>query len=204
MGVEHIYDQLSKEWFSARVGRITGSLFPLLMPTEKAKKEWTEGQYSLLIEIASQRLTGKHEESFTSKAMQWGIDNEDSGREALSDFLMAPIRESGFWEYSEWAGASPDGIGGDMAFTAEVKCPASKTHMLYLLDSNELWKKYRWQVVGETLCSGIDKGYICSYDPRFPEDKQLVIHDPGDLSEDREKLKARLIAAEKVISEWLK
>jgi hypothetical protein len=201
---EHRVDQLSPEWFAIRVGKLTGSLFPDLMPKDNAKVEYTQGQYSLLVQIASEILTGEAEETFTSKAMQWGIDMEESGREALSDYLMSPIRESGFWEYSEWAGASPDGIGGNMDFVAEIKCPTSKTHMLYLLDSEELWKKYRWQVVAESLCSGIDHAYICSYDPRFPLDKALVVHDTGDLSEDREKLAARIESAVEIIKGMIK
>jgi hypothetical protein len=201
---EHRVDQLSPEWFALRVGKITGSLFPDLMPKDNAKVEYTQGQYSLLVQIASEILTGEAEETFTSKAMQWGVDMEESGREALSDYLMTPIRESGFWEYSEWAGASPDGIGGNMDFVAEIKCPTSKTHMLYLLDSEKLWKKYRWQVVAESLCSGIDNAYICSYDPRFPLDKSIVVHDPGDLSADREKLAARIESAVEIIKGMIK
>lgn len=202
--IEYDYEQLSEEWFNIRLGKFTGSKFPILMPVDKPKKEWTEGQYSLIIETASQILTQEAEKTFTTPAMQWGIDHEEAGRVALSDYLMAPIRESGFWEYSEYAGASPDGIGGDLDFTAEIKCPSSKNHMLYLLDSNELWKKYRWQVVAESLCTGIEKAYICSFDPRFPADKQLVVHDPGDLSEDREKMIARIDAAVILLKDMIK
>ena len=200
---EYDYPQLSDEWRKIRLGKFTGSRFPELMPTEKARALWTQAQSSLLIEIASQILTGQAEEVFTNRAMEWGINTEGAGREALSDYLMTPIRESGFWEYSKWAGASPDGIAGDNEMTIEIKCPMSKTHLSYYLDSDLLWNKYRWQVVGQSLCTGIDKALICSYDPRFPPEKQLVVYDPGDLSADREKLRLRIEAATEIIEGWL-
>ena len=200
---EYDYPQLSDEWRKIRLGKFTGSRFPELMPTEKARALWTQAQSSLLIEIASQILTGEAEEVFTSRAMEWGINTEGAGREALSDYLMTPIRESGFWEYSKWAGSSPDGIAGDNDIAVEIKCPLSKTHMSYYLDSEILWGKYRWQTVGHSLCTGIDRAILCSFDPRFPPEKQLVVYDPGDLSADREKLRLRIEAATEIIEGWL-
>lgn len=202
--MEHKIDQLSDEWFKVRIGKITGSRFPLLMQADNARKPWTDTQLSILTEVASQILTGLSEDTFTSKAMEWGTDHEVDAIQALSDYLMKPIRTCGFYEYSEFVGASPDGIIGNDEMTAEVKCPLSKTHMTYLMDSNELWKKYRWQVVAETLCTGIDKGIIASYDPRFPVEKQLVVHDPGDLSADREKMIARIDEAVIIIKDMIK
>ena len=201
--IEYNYPQLSDEWFAIRLGHLTGSRFPELMPTEKARSVWTQGQSSLLIEIASQILTGEAEQIYQSFAMTWGVDHEREARAALSDYLMTPIRESGFWEYSKWAGSSPDGIAGDNGIAVEIKCPLSKTHMSYYLDSEILWGKYRWQTVGHSLCTGIDRAILCSFDPRFPPEKQLVVYDPGDLSEDREKLRLRIDAAVEIIEGWL-
>ncbi|MDC7224232.1 MAG: YqaJ viral recombinase family protein [Spirochaetales bacterium] len=196
--VEHKVEQRSAEWFALRCGRITGSRFKDLMSTDKSKLKGTKGQLSLLREVAAERLTGMWEESSLSKAMQWGIDKEDEARRYYSDYLMADIRESGFWEFSEGAGCSPDGIIlSERAL--EIKCPATKTHLLYYMDNSELWKEYRWQAVGHALCTGLGDVDLISYDPRLPDDKKLVVYRPGDISKDILLLKERLIEAEEVI-----
>lgn len=193
---EHIVEQRSQEWFKLRCGKITGSRFKEIMPAEKARTKWTKGQLSLLREIAAERLTGIWEESYPSKAMQWGIEKEDEARQVYADYCMEEIRESGFWEFSDYAGCSPDGIMNGSKKALEIKCPASKTHMLYSLDSDELDKEYHWQAVGHALGTGLGICDLISYDPRFPDGKQLVIVHLDGIEKDMALLKERLEEAE--------
>lgn len=203
--MEHKFEQGSDEWFLIRSGKITGSMFPIIMKTGRGGKGYSESMLTYLREVSCEILTGKTKDNFSARSTDWGNDHEGEAIEALSDYLMKPIRSCGFFEHSKFIGASPDGIIGDMEMTAEIKCPYnSDNHLLYYLDSNELWKKYKWQVIGEALCTGIHKGIIASYDPRFPADKQLVVHDPGDISEDIEKLKNRIVEAVILIKDMIK
>lgn len=195
--------QLSTEWFTARLGKLTGSKFQKLMPTARQKPDkWNDTQLSILREIAAQALTGEREESFTTKQMQWGIDNEDNARRAYEFSEMVTVRECGIFLYSDYIAASPDGIIEDTGETWETKCPTSKQHLLYWLDSDILYKDYKWQCVGECLCSGLKKGVLCSYDPRFHDSHKLVIHRFEPTEEDFQALKDRLELAVELIKEW--
>jgi len=196
--------QGSDEWFTARLGHFSGSRFGELMPSAKARTESTAGQLTYLRRVAAEIMTGEREKSFTSSSMDWGNQTESMARQFYSDQIMMDIRECGFYEYSEYVGSSPDGIVGDNYSTFECKCPESKQHLKYLLDPSELWKEYKWQVVGEMLCTGIHRAVIVSFDPRFPEGKQLAIYEPVDgIEEDIQLLKDRLDKAIEKINGWM-
>jgi len=197
-------EQLSVEWFAVRLHRITGSKFQKLMPTKKQKPDqWSAGQLTILREIAAQALTGEREETYTTKQMQWGIDNEENARRAFELHEMTTVRECGLFIYSDYIAASPDGIIESTGETWEAKCPTSKQHLLYFLDSDVLFNDYKWQVIGECFCAEKKKGVICSYDPRFPENKRLVVHRFEPTIEDFELLKNRLNLAVELIKEWV-
>ena len=78
--------------------------------------------------------------------------------------------------------------------------------MLYLLDTEELIKKYRWQVVGEALFTGSDRAVIASFDPRFPMDKRMAVYEypQEELVKDKDILKIRLLSAVAYVQEWIK
>jgi hypothetical protein len=197
-------EQLSVEWFSARLGKLTGSKFQKLMPTKRQKPDaWNDTQLSILRECAAEILTGEREESFINKTMQWGIDNEQNARRAFELQEMTAVRECGIFLYSDYIGSSPDGIIEETEETWETKCPTSKQHLRYWLDSQNLIEDYGWQAIGECFCAGYKKGIICSYDPRFPDDKMLVIHRFEPTEEEFTALKNRLELAVELIKEWI-
>lgn len=169
------YEQRSEEWFAARMGKLTGSKFPKLMPTPKQRKSWNDTQLAILYEAATEILTGQREETYQSPAMAWGTLWEDTAREQYSIVIEEEIRACGFFEYSEFIGSSPDGIYSGVW---EGKCPTSKKHLQYYLDPELLWKDYGWQLVGHMLCTGKRTGALTSYDPRFPAEKQLAVYIP--------------------------
>ena len=105
--IELKVEQGSTEWFTARMGKLTGSKFTKLMPTKRQKPDaWNETQLGILRECVAELLTGEREETFTSKAMQWGNDTEPAARRALALAIDMPIRESGFWQHSDYIGSS--------------------------------------------------------------------------------------------------
>lgn len=168
--------QRSPEWFHARLGKITGSKVSDLMPSEKAKVKFTKAQYLNMIGIAAEYLTVEWVETYTTKEMQWGIDHEDEARELVSFVTGISFRECGIFTDGEFVGASPDGVSKNHVL--EIKCPGSKKHLSYLLDSDNLVSDYEWQGYLEMYCTGKKKLIFASYDPRFiDEKKQLVIRE---------------------------
>ena len=127
-------EQGSEEWFKLRLKRITGSRFQALMKTPSQKLEWTETQMKIIQQIACQIFTGNREEFYTSTEMQWGTDHEAEAREYYEFETMQVVTESGFWIISEHLGDSPDGIIEATKKVWECKCPASTTHLSYLLN----------------------------------------------------------------------
>lgn len=197
--------QLSDEWFKLRLGKITASKFGDLMKTPKQRLEWNQTQTSILLQTASEFLTGEREETFTSKSMQWGIDTEKEAIEFYELLTDQTVRESGFYEVSEYIGGSPDGIiEGQGAL--EIKCPNSKQHLKYLLDANELIKMYKWQAIGHIYTTGLQWCDLISFDPRFKDpEKMMVIQrfNKSDLEAELKELHERLESAVEVIEGWL-
>lgn len=217
MSVEVKCEPLSIKWFSTRLGKIGGTRIKKLMPTEKQLRSintalkqdrplpfpWSDGQLTILRDVAAEILTGEREEIFTNKAMQWGIDNEPNARRAFEDKEMIVVRECGVYVCNDFVAISPDGDIEDNKESWETKCPTSKQHLLYYLDSSILYEDYKWQVIPECWSMGYKKGVICSYDPRFPDDKQLVIHRFEPTEEEFKAMENRLIAAVELIKEWI-
>lgn len=204
--VEHKNEQRSAEWFEARKGKLTGSMYPDLMLGPKARTEWTQGHLTVLRKVAAEIITGESDPSFTSDAMKEGVENEELARHAFQVQTFEEVRECGFFEFNEWIGASPDGIivrDGEDSKVWEVKCPMSKQHLLYWLDSDELFKKYKGQLWGECLATGLNDYVICSFDPRFDEDRQLVIVEGTFEQTEIDSMKARLDSAIEKIKEWI-
>ena len=93
----------------------------------------------------------------------------------------------------------------------EVKCPKSKTHLFNLrnLKTQEDLKKhysnYYWQIQGNFLATGRNRGFFISYDERFQDPKhQILILEINRNEDDIEKLKKRLQMAENYKKELLK
>lgn len=197
--------QLSEEWFGCRLGKITASKFGDLIKTSKHRVEWTQAQTSILLTIAAERLTGQRVMTYPSKAMQWGIETEDEAVSFYELNSMTTVRQSGFFEFSRDVGGSPDGIiEGEGAL--EIKCPESKQHLKYLLDSNELIKMYKWQALGHIYNTGLGWCDLVSYDPRFVDDtKKMVSYrfTKEEYKEDLEILGNRLNDAVEIINGWL-
>ena len=124
-------------------------------------------------ELIAMRLTGERQESYTSPAMLWGIENEPNAKRAFEFLKDVIIVDTPFVPHPDidWAGASPDGLVGDDE-TVEIKCPNTATHIDYLLSGvapTAYIKQIQWQlcVTGRKRCNFI------SYDPRMPIDLQL-------------------------------
>ena len=113
-------EQLSEEWYAARVGIPTASNFDKIVTSKgESSKQATKYMYQL----AGERITGKKEDSYTNAAMERGIVLESEARSLVfaSNGLLMLTKWGFCLKNDRTAGASPDGLvqnGG-----IEIKCP---------------------------------------------------------------------------------
>ena len=165
-------DQRTPEWFAARCGKVTASRMADVVA--KTAKGYGASRANYMAELVVERLTGKPTDGFTNAAMQWGTDQEPFARDAYSAKTGELVTEVGFVNHPriENAGASPDGIVG--AGLVEIKCPNTASHIDYLL-SKEPPQKYYYQMQWQMACAMAEFCDWVSYDPRMPQELQLLI-----------------------------
>ncbi len=181
---EETTEQNNAQWFSDRLGKFTGSrMHELMSCSSKAKgKDWTNplwlydfGDTALnyINERAIERVTGENIESATTWQMNWGNTYEPFGKEAVAKKFGA-ITQVGFEHFAENAGASADGLIGDMAF--ELKCPATLKAHRENLTTRIITEShpYFWQMQSEMLALKVDKLLFASYHPKYPPLSQLI------------------------------
>jgi putative phage-type endonuclease len=167
-------EQRSAEWFSARCGSLGAS--QVAGALSRTKSGYSATRANLRLKLMLERLTGKQTASFTSAAMQHGIDTEAEARIAYSFDQNVPVNETGLVRHSSipWTHCSPDGLVGDDGLV-EIKCRQPAGH-LETLTTGEIPLEYITQMNWQLACmperQWVD--YVC-YNPDFPEDLKLFI-----------------------------
>lgn len=164
--------QGTDEWKMLRLGKVTASRVKDIVATTKTGYSTSRDKY--MTQLLLERLTNTVAESFSSEAMQWGVDNEPFARSAYESTKGVLVDQVAFVNHPtiEMAGASPDGLVNDDGLV-ELKCPMSHTHLESLLGG--LDDQYKVQVQWQMACTGRKWTDLCSFDPRFPAELQLVI-----------------------------
>lgn len=163
----HDIDQNSDEWMALRLGKFTASSFADLFMAKT-----TKGYQNAIIKVAYERVTGECQETFSNKWMARGHEMEPFARNNYELYTLNDIEDGGFYEYSDFIGASPDGkIAGENA-GIELKCPSFQVYNEYL-KSGSLPKNYYWQIHGQLLCTEWD--YIDYMPFLSPKLKQILI-----------------------------
>lgn len=157
-----------------------------MQEAHKTKKSWKkdnsflpEGADTYIIEKVSEMLDSEIPDSYTSFAMQYGIDTEPLAIQAIQseyNIVLSNTNKDQFFFNNGQCGATPDGvIYADDEYsiieTHEVKCPAANTHTFNCLkimtaaDLETHYPCYFWQVIGqlEATCAAV--GYWHSYRP---------------------------------------
>lgn len=162
-------EQGSGDWFAARCARVTASHVKDVMDLTKAMKP-TAKREAYLMQILTERMTGRVEESYVTAAMQWGIDQEPMARAAYEVATGLVVDTVGFVIHPtiQWAGASPDGLVGERG-GLEIKCPTTKTHLEWIL-GDIVPPEHEWQMLMGMACTGRDWWDFSSYDPRLPDE----------------------------------
>jgi len=165
--------QRSPEWFAARCGSLGAS--QLADALAKTKSGWGASRANLRAKLVVERLTGQQEESFTSAAMQWGVDKEEEARIAYSFLTGRNVVEVGLYKHPTIIGshASPDGLVDDDG-CLEIKCPNSATH-IETLKSNQVAHKYVLQMQWQMACADRQWCDFVSFDPRMPDHLTLYV-----------------------------
>ena len=157
-------------WWAARLGKVTASRIADVCAKGKGA---TRDNYmaQLICEILSQKPT----ESFTTPAMQWGIDQEPHARAAYSAKTGNLVDEVGFIDHPEieGAGASPDGVVEEDGLI-EIKCQSLANSLDFIL-TEKIPSRYRMQMQWQMACTGRPWCDFVSYDARLPENLRLLV-----------------------------
>ena len=172
-------EQRTEEWFQARLGKVTASRISDVIA--KTKTGVSTSRQNYLIQLVSERLTGKKVDSYVNQAMLDGIEREDAARSLYMLNKDVDVTEVGFFDHPviKNSGASPDGavhaeIEGKYAGLIEIKCPIETTHTNTLM-SKSVPSKYIPQMQWQLACTGAKWVDFVSYNPNFPEELQLFV-----------------------------
>jgi len=191
-------EQRSEGWHNARLGMFTSSEIYKLMTKPKLKSEvLSEGAKTYILEKVAESLTGIREEVPTTKAMQWGVDNEPLAKKHLARLNNWTIEETSFIkiESLNWGG-SGDGWVRELNAALEVKCLNTVNHLKEIRDSEDLKANLPmrfWQVLSDAYLRECDVAVLAWFDPRINSSlglftKQFRIEE-SDVNELKEKLK---------------
>jgi len=164
-------EQGTPEWFALRLGKVTASRIKDVIATTKTGYSTSRDKY--MTQLLLERLTNSVAESYSNDAMAWGTEQEPFARAAYESKMGVLVDEIAFVNHPtiEQSGASPDGIVGEGL--VELKAPMSHTHLESILGGID--DQYKVQVNWQMACTGAKWTDLCSFDPRFPAELQLVI-----------------------------
>lgn len=188
-------EQGTAEWHLLRLGKVTASRIADVLSKGKSGESASRTKYRT--ELVTQRLTGLPSESFTNAAMEWGTTTEPLARTAYEVESGNFVEQVAFIDHPtiEWFGCSPDGLVLDGLI--EIKCPNSTTHVDYLAD-NKPPAKYIPQMQCQMAVTGRKWCDFVSFDPRLPDDLQLLV---VRLERDDEYIEAMEAEVKKFLSE---
>jgi putative phage-type endonuclease len=162
-------------WKRVRLGHVTASNVADVMAKGKGESESiTRHKYKMRL-LAERIVTDPSFESFTSPAMEWGIEQEQFACIAYEEQKNVLVERTGFWLHPtiKWLGVSPDRLVGDDGLI-EVKCPNSTTHLDYLM-TNKVPAEYVKQIQCQLWVTGRQWCDFVSYDSRLRRHNQLLI-----------------------------
>ena len=162
--------QGTDEWFAARLGKVTASRAADVMT-----KKGSAARANLSAQLVLERLTNTKGESFSSAAMQWGVDQEPFARAAYEAHSGVWVDTVGFVQHPtiERAGASPDGLVGHDGLV-EIKCPNTST-MIDTLLTGKVPSNYVTQMQMQMACTGRAWCDYAVFDSRMPVKAQLFV-----------------------------
>ena len=181
MEIQRIDGIINESWMAQRLGKVTASRLSDVIA--KTKTGVSTSRQNYLIQLVSERLTGKKGDSFVNQAMLDGIEREAAARELYEKTRGVSVTEVGFFDHPiiKNSGASPDGAvnseeEGKYIGLIEIKCPIETTHTNTLI-SKSVPSKYmpqiQWQMA--SVSPNVKWVDFVSYNPNFPDTMQIFI-----------------------------
>ena len=157
-------EQGSPEWFQARLGIPTASMFQTVMASGKGGGE-SKTRLKYMRELAYERRTGRQSESFENAHTLRGREQEPKARNLYAFAREVDPQQVGFMK-NYGAGASPDSLIGENN-GLEIKCCLPHIQIERLQDQR-LPPEYRHQVQGCMWIADRDRWDFMSYCPDLP------------------------------------
>lgn len=191
---ERIYNfgsQQTEEWHKLKLGIFSSSDIYKLFVDPKTKKSKEAGEFSstswkYIKEKACEVIYQEREITPTTKAMDWGNENESLARQFfIENSLQFPDEEKiSFLQFGNYTGTSPDDTI-NKKIPSEYKNPFNRLIHLDHLDiktEEDLYKYSKqkfYQIHHQIYCLGAEFGFWSSFDRRLllnEETKHLAIH----------------------------
>lgn len=163
------FAQGSEDWFQARLGIPTASMFSVVMAQGSAdEKSLTRSRY--LYRLAGEIITGMPAETFETAAMRRGKEMEGQAREAYAKKTGRELKLVGFirnFDGLKRCGASPDALIG---FNGGLETKTMKPELLIpLLEKGaRMLPEHRAQVHGNMMVSERDWWDLSVFYPKMP------------------------------------
>jgi hypothetical protein len=181
MEIQRIDGIINESWMAQRLGKVTASRLSDVIA--KTKTGVSTSRQNYLIQLVSERLTGKKGDSFVNQAMLDGIEREAAARELYEKTRGVSVTEVGFFDHPiiKNSGASPDGAvnseeEGKYVGLIEIKCPIETTHTNTLI-SKSVPSKYmpqiQWQMA--SVSPNVKWVDFISFNPNFPDTMQIFV-----------------------------
>lgn len=172
----HNVDQNTDEWLWLRAGKFTASAITDLLSGKK-----TKGYTDTIKRVAIERLSGEPVESsfFGTGYTDRGHELEPLAIKAYEELMFSVVCGGGFFEFTDWVGASPDGVMNDNGgmYGVEAKSPGYSQFLEYLLDHEKLVKKYNKQTQAQIYACNFEWVDLIVYYPGYKLIKVRILRD---------------------------
>ena len=156
-----------------------------------------KGLRTLVLDILADKLATKEAETYSSLAMERGVELEKQARAMYELERDVTIEQVGFIRLSEYVGCSPDGLVGDRGMV-EFKCLMGKAYLTALL-LGEYDKDYWWQCQMQLLVTGRQWVDLVFYSDSYEVNMHIIrIHADAEA---HKKLEVGLAAGVELIQE---
>lgn len=157
-------DQGEAEWFEARRGIPTASMFATVMAKGKGAAD-SKTRRTYMLKLIGENLTGEVQEGYSNGHMERGKIMEPDARNLYAMVSEVEPVAVGFMRRGQ-AGASPDSLIETNGLL-EIKTKLPHLHLEVLL-SGEMPPEHKAQVQGQLWISGRDYCDFVSYWPGLP------------------------------------
>lgn len=162
------FEQNTPEWYAARSGIPTASMFGAVKAKGKSGGD-SKTRETYLYTLLGERITGEPSEGFSNAHTERGHMLEDEARNAYSFLRDAEPTKVGFVRNGK-TGASPDSLIGEQGLL-EIKTKLPKIHLKLLL-RNKFPPEHMPQVQGQLW---ICEREWCDFVSYWPKIKPLIL-----------------------------